>query len=71
MTERVDAARKVVGKPLTLSEKILYSHLWDGTPKKPLQEVKIMLILLQIELLVKMLQHKWHYYSLCKLERQK
>jgi len=32
MTERVDAARKVVGKPLTLSEKILYSHLWDGTP---------------------------------------
>ncbi len=27
---RVDAARKVVGKPLTLTEKILYSHLWDG-----------------------------------------
>lgn len=30
MAERVDAARKVVGKPLTLAEKILYSHLWDG-----------------------------------------
>jgi len=30
MTERVDAARKVVGKPLTLAEKILYNHLWDG-----------------------------------------
>ncbi|MBG24557.1 MULTISPECIES: aconitate hydratase [Croceibacter] len=30
MTERVDKAREVVGKPLTLSEKILYSHLWDG-----------------------------------------
>jgi len=28
--ERVDAARKVVGKPLTLAEKILYAHLWDG-----------------------------------------
>ncbi len=28
--ERVEAARKVVGKPLTLSEKILYTHLWDG-----------------------------------------
>jgi aconitate hydratase len=27
---RVAAARKVVGKPLTLSEKILYTHLWDG-----------------------------------------
>ena len=26
---RVNAARKVVGKPLTLTEKILYAHLWD------------------------------------------
>lgn len=28
--ERVAAARNVVGRPLTLSEKILYTHLWDG-----------------------------------------
>jgi len=28
--ERVAAARKWVNKPLTLSEKILYAHLWDG-----------------------------------------
>lgn len=28
--ERISAARKVVGKPLTLTEKILYAHLWDG-----------------------------------------
>jgi len=34
VAERVDSARNVVGKPLTLSEKILYSHLWDGTPDK-------------------------------------
>ncbi len=27
---RVEAARKIVGRPLTLSEKILYAHLWDG-----------------------------------------
>ncbi|MBX2960551.1 MAG: aconitate hydratase [Flavobacteriales bacterium] len=27
---RVAAARKVVGRPLTLSEKILYTHLWEG-----------------------------------------
>lgn len=27
---RVAAARKVVGHPLTLSEKILYTHLWEG-----------------------------------------
>ncbi|SIQ41371.1 aconitate hydratase [Maribacter ulvicola] len=32
MSERVDKAREIVGKPLTLSEKILYSHLWDGSP---------------------------------------
>jgi len=30
MADRVNKAREVVGKPLTLSEKILYSHLWDG-----------------------------------------
>jgi aconitate hydratase len=29
--ERIAAARKVVNKPLTLTEKILYSHLWDGS----------------------------------------
>ncbi|MFD2567534.1 aconitate hydratase [Pseudotenacibaculum haliotis] len=34
IAERVDAARKVTGKPLTLAEKILYSHLWDGNPEK-------------------------------------
>ena len=28
--ERVAAARKIVGKPLTLAEKILYTHLWEG-----------------------------------------
>ncbi|MDB4173864.1 aconitate hydratase [Bacteroidia bacterium] len=28
---KVKAARQVVGKPLTLAEKILYSHLWDGS----------------------------------------
>ncbi len=28
--ERIEAARKAVGKPLTLAEKILYTHLWDG-----------------------------------------
>ena len=32
-SDRVAAARKVVGRPLTLSEKILYTHLWDGNAK--------------------------------------
>ncbi len=30
VADRVNAAREVTGKPLTLAEKILYSHLWDG-----------------------------------------
>ena len=32
---RVAAARKAVGKPLTLTEKILYAHLWDGDARQP------------------------------------
>ncbi|MDN3202588.1 aconitate hydratase [Algoriphagus sediminis] len=32
--ERIEAARKVVQKPLTLTEKILYSHLTDGPATK-------------------------------------
>lgn len=31
---RVGMARKVVGRPLTYSEKILYSHLFDGNPSE-------------------------------------
>lgn len=34
VAERVDAARNITGTPLTLAEKILYSHLWDGNPTK-------------------------------------
>ena len=34
MADRVDKAREVVGRPLTLSEKILYNHLWEGTPEE-------------------------------------
>jgi aconitate hydratase len=40
MAERVDKARELVGRPLTLSEKILYSHLWEGTPSQVYQRGK-------------------------------
>ena len=30
MASRIEAARNVVGRPLTLTEKILYSHLDEG-----------------------------------------
>jgi aconitate hydratase len=32
MPSRVDKARELVGRPLTLTEKILYNHLWEGSP---------------------------------------
>ena len=33
IVKNVDEAKKIVNKPLTLSEKILYSHLWNSTSK--------------------------------------
>lgn len=32
--EKITAARKMVGRPLTLTEKILYAHLTDALPEK-------------------------------------
>ena len=40
MADRVNKAREVVGKPLTLSEKILYSHLWDGKTEQAFRRGK-------------------------------
>ncbi len=40
MAERVDAARKITGSPLTLAEKILYAHLWDGKTEKAFKRGK-------------------------------
>jgi aconitate hydratase len=39
MPSKVDAARKLVGKPLTLAEKILYSHLFE-TPARAYERGK-------------------------------
>ncbi|HQY12273.1 MAG TPA: aconitate hydratase, partial [Ferruginibacter sp.] len=37
---RIEAARKAVGKPLTLTEKILYAHLWEGNASQPYERGK-------------------------------
>ena len=34
MNERINAARVILGRPLTLTEKILYSHLATGNPSE-------------------------------------
>ncbi len=40
MPSRVKAAREIVGKPLALSEKILYAHLWQGQPSESFERGK-------------------------------
>ncbi|RYD83452.1 MAG: aconitate hydratase [Sphingobacteriales bacterium] len=40
MPERITKARQVIGRPLTLSEKILYSHLFDGEATKAFERGK-------------------------------
>ncbi len=40
MPERVNKARELVGRPLTLSEKILYAHLWNGMPTQAYERAK-------------------------------
>lgn len=35
LPSKIEKARKSVNRPLTLSEKILFSHLWDELPAKP------------------------------------
>ena len=43
MPARVAAARKLLGKPLTLTEKILYNHLWAGDKvDEKFEEVQVM-----------------------------
>lgn len=37
MPDKIAAARKMAGRPLTLTEKILYSHLTDALPSKPFE----------------------------------
>ena len=40
MKDNVDKAREVVGKPLTLAEKILYNHLWEKNVNQAFQRGK-------------------------------
>ena len=34
LDNHIEAAREITGTPLTASEKILYSHLWDTNSKE-------------------------------------
>jgi aconitate hydratase len=40
MGERIEKAKKILNKPLTLTEKILYAHLYKGIPDEAYQRGK-------------------------------
>ncbi len=40
LPKRVDKARKLLNRPMTLAEKILYAHLYEGDPSKVYQRGK-------------------------------
>lgn len=40
LPKRVDASKELKGGPLTLAEKILYSHLWDKLPSRAFERGK-------------------------------
>src|SRR5688572_741012 len=40
MGERISAARNTVGRPLTLTEKILYAHLYEGNASQAYERGK-------------------------------
>ena len=40
LAQKVEAARTMTGRPLTLTEKILYAHLTDALPAKPFERGK-------------------------------
>ena len=65
MPERVDQARKLLGRPLTLTEKILYAHLWDALPATAFVRGKDYVDFALTVSLVRMLLLKWHSYSSC------
>lgn len=67
--ERVAHARAITGRPLTLSEKILFSHLWEGNASKNYQRGQDYVDFAPDRILVKMRRLKWLYFSSCKPER--
>ena len=39
-SNRVESARRLLGRPLTYAEKVLYAHLFNGLPGKPLRRLE-------------------------------
>ena len=68
MPERVDSARSIVGRPLTLAEKSFMLTSGKRRQQKLLLVEKIMWILLPTASPVRTLPLKWRSYSSCTQE---
>ena len=70
MAARVDKARELVGRPLTLTEKILYTHLWEGTATQAFTRGIDYVDFAPDRVACKMQRHKWLYCNLCMLVKK-
>jgi hypothetical protein len=66
IAERVDAARKVVGRPLTLTEKTLYAHLDEGVATKAHSRGESYVDFRPDRVAMKMLLLRWPCFNSCK-----
>jgi len=69
--ERIAAARKAVGKPLTLSEKILYAHLWDGAADQAFDRGASYVDFAPDRVAMQMQQRRWLCCNSCKRVKAK
>ena len=64
LSERVDFAKSILKRPLTYSEKILYSHLFENNFDSEYIRSKSYVEFSLIELQCRTQQLKWHYCNL-------
>ena len=71
LDKSVSNARQLKGKPLTASEKILYSHLWGGKTDRPYERGNDYVDFAPDRIACQDATAKWLCYSLCKLGKHK
>ena len=59
LPQRVDEARQLLGRPLTLTEKILYSHLHPESPLQQYTRGKDYVFFAPDRVAMRMLLHRW------------
>jgi aconitate hydratase len=62
--EKIDLARQLLNRPLTLSEKILYSHLSKTFPPEPFSRAKSYVEFAPDRVAMQDATAQWHYCSL-------